>query len=126
MSASPSRSTANSPLTMLQTQLSRPPTVDKFDRALHAWSTEDPALAELACHRELAAVLATRDYSRHDEVLHALLVRAAKPDSAGVTAAEIVVNAMLPAVPGIVGRVVRAAWAAGGADMIVTAAGGLF
>ncbi|GLY38995.1 hypothetical protein Amsp01_050190 [Amycolatopsis sp. NBRC 101858] len=115
MSTSSSRSTENSPLTMLQKQLRQARTIAKFDQALRSWSAEDAALADIPSHNDLVAVLATRDYGRHDEVLHALLLRAAERDSAGVVAAEIVVNAMLPAVPGIVGRVVRAARAAGGA-----------
>jgi hypothetical protein len=108
-----SRSTANSPLTILQVQFKQPRVVTRFDQALRAWSVEEPALSTITSHQGLAEVLATRDYARHDEVLHALLVRAAKSDSAGLTATEIVVNAMLPAVPGIVGRVVRAARTAG-------------
>ncbi|MGV9364242.1 hypothetical protein [Amycolatopsis sp. NPDC003731] len=104
-----SRSTENSPLTILQVQFKQPRVVTRFDQALRAWSVEEPALSTITSHQGLAEVLATRDYARHDKVLHALLVRAAKSDSAGVTATEMVVNAMLPAVPGIVGRVVRAA-----------------
>ncbi|MFI5586315.1 hypothetical protein ACIA5G_14835 [Amycolatopsis sp. NPDC051758] len=110
-----SRSTENSPLTMLQKEFSHPRAVARFDQVLHGWSTEDTALSDVASHEDLVAILATRDYERHDEVLHALLVRAAVTDPGGVVATEIVVNAMLPAVPGIVGRVVRAVRAAGGA-----------
>ncbi|MEV4147737.1 hypothetical protein AB0J40_28995 [Amycolatopsis sp. NPDC049691] len=110
-----SRSTDNSPLTMLQKEFSHPRAVARFDQALHGWSTEDTALSDVASHEDLVAILATRDYERHDEVLHELLVRAAVTNPRGVAATEIVVNAMLPAVPGIVGRVVRAVRAAGGA-----------
>src|SRR5689334_3832082 len=110
-----SRSTVNSPLTMLQNELRQPRAVARFDQALRNWAVEEPALSEIVCHADLADVLATREYSRHDEVLHALLARAAISGRAGVTATEIVVNAMLPVVPGIVGRVVRVARAAGGA-----------
>ncbi|MEV6871572.1 hypothetical protein [Amycolatopsis sp. NPDC051128] len=102
-----SRSTVNSPLTMLQNELRQPRVVARFDQALQNWAVEGAALAEIACHADLADVLATREYDRHDEVLHALLARAAISDRAGVTATEIVVNAMLPVVPGIVGCVVR-------------------
>ncbi|WP_239070506.1 hypothetical protein [Amycolatopsis sp. SID8362] len=112
MSSSSSRSTANSPLTMLQKQFEQDRVVATFDEALSSWSSESPALADITCHQDLVAVLATRDYPRHDEVLHALLTRAAEPG--GVVAAEIVVNAMLPAVPGIVGRVVHAVRVAAG------------
>ncbi|MGW4524966.1 hypothetical protein [Amycolatopsis sp. NPDC004378] len=114
MSASSSRSTANSPLTMLQNQFAQPRTVAKFGQALCAWSSEEPALSGIADHSDLVGLLSTRDYDRHDEVLHALLVRAASDGESGVIATEIVVNAMLPAVPGIVARVVRAARAATG------------
>ncbi|SEF37109.1 hypothetical protein SAMN05421837_112222 [Amycolatopsis pretoriensis] len=114
MSASSSRSTANSPLTMLQNQFAQPRTVAKFDQALRTWSTEESALSGISEHSDLVAVLSTREYGRHDEVLHALLVRAASDSDFGVVATEIVVNAMLPAVPGIVARVVRAARAAAG------------
>ncbi len=110
-----SRSTVNSPLTMLQFQFRQSRVVTRFDTFLSAWSAEEPTLAEIDCHLALVDVLATRDYTRHDEVLHALLVRAAERASSGIVATEIVVNAMLPAVPGIVGRVVRAVRAAGGA-----------
>jgi hypothetical protein len=110
-----SQSTANSPLTMLQNQLRQPRAVTRFNRALLDWSAEEPVLSAIACHEDLVAVLATRDYAHHDEVLHALLFRAAETGSSGVVATEIVVNALLPAVPGIVGRVVRAARAAAGA-----------
>ncbi|WP_410574335.1 hypothetical protein [Amycolatopsis sp. cmx-4-61] len=110
-----SRSVENSPLTMLQKEFGRACAVKRFDYALHDWSAEETALSGVASHDDLVAVLATRDYERHDEVLHALLVRAAAPVSSGVVATEIVVDAMLPAVPGIVGRVVRAVRSAGGA-----------
>lgn len=110
-----SRSTENSPLTMLQTEFGRPCAVKRFDHALHDWSAEDSALSEVGSHEDLVTILATRDYERHDAVLHALLARAAAAESSGVVATEIVVNAMLAAVPGIVGRVVRAVRAAGGA-----------
>ncbi|RSM37969.1 hypothetical protein DMA12_35040 [Amycolatopsis balhimycina DSM 5908] len=109
-----SRSAVNSPLTMLQKEFGQARSIAKFDKAVHDWSVEETALSEVASHDDLVAVLATRDYTRHDDVLHALLVRAAEPGNGGVVATEIVVNAMLPAVPGIVGRVVRAARAAGG------------
>ncbi len=110
-----SRSTVNSPLTMLQAQFRQPRVAARFDQVLREWAVEDPALSAITCHRGLVDVLATRDYARHDEVLHALLVRASSPGGGGITATEIVVNAMLPVVPGIVGRVVRVARAAGGA-----------
>ncbi|HUR02440.1 MAG TPA: hypothetical protein VM347_07870 [Nonomuraea sp.] len=112
MTASSSWSKPNSPLTTLQQQFSHPRVVARFDRALLGWSVEDPTLADIKCHQDLVAVLATRDYVRHDEVLHALLAQAAEQDRTGVVATEVVVNAMLPVVPGIVGRVVRAARAA--------------
>ncbi|WP_284746009.1 hypothetical protein [Amycolatopsis sp. RTGN1] len=108
-----SRSTVNSPLTMLQAHFRQLRVVARFDQALRGWSTEDPVLSAITSHRVLVDVLADRDYARHDEVLHALLARAASPVGAGVIATEVVMNAMLPAVPGIVGRVVRAARAAG-------------
>ncbi|RSM34461.1 hypothetical protein DMA12_48200 [Amycolatopsis balhimycina DSM 5908] len=110
-----SRSTVNSPLTMLQVQFRQPRVVARFDRVLREWAAEEPVLSAIASYAGLVDVLATRDYARHDELLHAFLVRAASPGGGGVTATEIVVNAMLPAVPGIVGRVVHAARAAGGA-----------
>lgn len=50
MSASSSRSTANSPLTMLQKQFAHPRTVAKFGQALRAWSTEEPALSGISDH----------------------------------------------------------------------------
>ncbi|WP_410597875.1 hypothetical protein [Amycolatopsis sp. lyj-23] len=109
------RSTKNSPLTMLQKEFSDPRSVARFDQALRGWAAEETALSDTASHEDLVAILTTRDYGRHDEVLHALLVRAAEPASSGVVATEIVVNSLLPAVPGIVGRVVRAARAAAGA-----------
>ncbi|MEV7038315.1 hypothetical protein [Amycolatopsis sp. NPDC051061] len=114
MSETRSRSTANSPLTLLQQQFAQPHCVARFDRALLAWSAEDSALSEVACHEDLVMVLSTRDYNRHDDVLHALLTRAAASGTSGITAAEMVVNAMLPVVPGIVGRIVRAARTAAG------------
>ncbi|MEV6644485.1 hypothetical protein [Amycolatopsis sp. NPDC051371] len=109
------RSVANSPLTMLQAQFRQRRVVARFDQVLCEWSAEENALSAITSHHDLIDVLRSRDYARHDEVLHALLTRAASPGGVGVTAAEIVVNAMLPAVPGIVGRVVRAARAAGSA-----------
>ncbi|MEU8632498.1 hypothetical protein AB0C38_10045 [Amycolatopsis sp. NPDC048633] len=109
-----SRSTANSPLTTLQVQFRRPRVVARFDQALCTWSAEELALSSITSHQELNDVLATRDYARHDEVLYALLTRAGESNAEGVAATEMVVNAMLPAVPGIVARVVRAARAAGG------------
>ena len=109
-----SRSTANSPLTMLQIQFRQSRVMTRFDEILRAWSAEEPALSAITCHQGLVDVLASRDYVRHDEVLHALLVHAASSDRTGVTATEMVVNAMLPAVPGVVGRVVRAIRAVGG------------
>ncbi|NBH06021.1 hypothetical protein [Amycolatopsis sp. SID8362] len=112
MSSSSSRSTANSPLTMLQKQFEQDRVIATFDEALSSWSSASPAFADITCHQDLVAVLATRDYPRHDEVLRALLTRAAEPG--GAVAAEIVVNAMLPAVPGIVGRVVHAVRVAAG------------
>lgn len=108
-----SRSTANSPLTTLQIHFQHPCVVMRLDEALQTWSSQDPPLAAISSHRELADALATRDYARHDEVLYALLVRAAESDDEGMTATEMVVNAMLPAVPGIVARVVRVARATG-------------
>jgi hypothetical protein len=110
-----SRCTASSPLTMLLIQFRQSRVVTRFDQILSVWSVEEPALSAITCHQGLVDVLASRDYGRHDEVLHALLVHAASSDGTGVTAAEMVVNAMLPAVPGIVGRVVRAIRTAGGA-----------
>ncbi|MDQ7809400.1 hypothetical protein Q5425_37230 [Amycolatopsis sp. A133] len=109
-----SRSIENSPLTMLQKEFGRTCAVKRFDHALHDWSAEDSALSDVGSHDDLVTVLATRDYERHDEILHSLLVRAAATGSSGVVATEIVVNAMLAAVPGIAGRVVRAVRAAGG------------
>lgn len=115
MSSSSSRSIENSPLTMLQKEFGQARTIARFDKILHDWSVEEAVFSEVASHEDLVAVVATRDYARHDEVLHALLVRAAELGDGGVVATEIVVNAMLPAVAGVVGRVVRAARAAGGA-----------
>jgi len=113
MSSSSSRSTENSPLTMLQKEFGQAVAVARFDQVLCDWSEEDATLSGVASHEDLVALLTTRDYERHDEVLHALLTRAAATGGSGVVATEIVVNAMLPAVPGIVGRVVRAVRAAG-------------
>ncbi|UKD58576.1 hypothetical protein L3Q65_18235 [Amycolatopsis sp. FU40] len=89
--------------------------VRRFDRALETWSRTDLVLAETASHDALARVLATREYETHDRILHALLERAADANRDGVTAAEIVLSAMLPAVPGVTGRVIRAIRAATGA-----------
>ena len=104
-----SRSITNSPLTMLQEQFKEPRAIARFDQALRDWAAEEPVLAGVTCHQDLVTVLATHDYARHDEVLYALLFRAAATGPSGVVATEIMVNAMLPVVPGIVGRVVRAA-----------------
>ncbi|GAA4548898.1 hypothetical protein GCM10023192_69600 [Amycolatopsis samaneae] len=73
---------------------------------------QDPELAEITCHDRLVEVLGSRDYPRQDEVLFTLLRRAAASDVGGVVASELVMNAMLPAVPGITGRVIRACRAA--------------
>ncbi len=115
-----------SPLTALQMRLRHPRAIRKFDRALGSWSRTDLALAETSSRDGLARVLATRDYDVHDRVLHALLERAAVPGRDGATAAEIVLSAMLPAVPGVTGRVIRAvrvATGSGGARRGVTGGG---
>ncbi|MFD2474824.1 hypothetical protein [Amycolatopsis silviterrae] len=104
-----------SPLTLLQSRLRHPRVVKRFDLALVAWSRTDLALAETPSREDLARVLATREYEMHDLVLHALLERAAVPGRDGATAAEIVLSAMLPAVPGVTGRVIRAVRASTGA-----------
>lgn len=108
-------SAARSPLTALQRQLARPSSLARFDAALHSWAEQDHALTGVVTHDRLTDVLADRNYVQHDEVLHALLQRAARSDSEGVVAGELVLNAMLPAVPGLVGRVIRASRAAVGA-----------
>lgn len=104
-----------SPLTMVESRLRHPQMVMKFDRALETWSRTDLVLAETPGHDALARALATREYETHDRILHALLERAAETNRDGVTAAEIVLSAMLPAVPGVTGRVIRAVRAATGA-----------
>jgi len=103
---------AASPLSALQRQLAHPNSLLRFDAALGSWAARDPALTDASHHERLSEILAGRDYARHDEVLHALLQRAALSGDDGAIAAEIVLNAMLPAVPGIVGRVIRASKAA--------------
>lgn len=126
MSASHADEVWESPLTALQSRLRHPSAVRKFDRALERWSRTAVALAETLSRESLAQVLATRDYETHDRVLHALLERAATAERDGVTAAEIVLSAMLPAVPGITGRVIRAlriATSSGGARRGVTGGG---
>ncbi|ANN15815.1 hypothetical protein SD37_09230 [Amycolatopsis orientalis] len=105
-------SVTSSPLTALQRQLTHPKSRLRFDAALRSWSAQDPALADAGTHERLSEVLATRDYVRHDEVLYALLQRSALAGDEGVVAGEVVLDAMLPAVPGIVGRVIRASRAA--------------
>lgn len=105
-------SATSSPLTALQRRLADPKSRLRFDTALSSWAAQDPALADLGTHERLSEVLASRDYARHDEVLYALLQRAALTGAEGVLAGEVVLNAMLPAVPGIVGRVIRASRAA--------------
>lgn len=97
-----------SPLTALQNRLRHPRAARRFDRALETWSRTDPTLAETPSRASLAGVLATREYETHDRVLHALLERAAASGRDGMTAAEIVLSAMLPAVAGVTGRVIRA------------------
>ncbi|WP_344861355.1 hypothetical protein [Amycolatopsis ultiminotia] len=72
-------------------------------------------MAETPSREDLARVLATREYETHDRVLHALLERAAVSGRDGATAAEIVLSAMLPAVPGVTGRVIRVVRASTGA-----------
>ncbi|MGY6651344.1 hypothetical protein ACXIZN_04185 [Amycolatopsis sp. TRM77291] len=111
MSASAS---ACSPLTALQRQLTRPKSLERFDTALSSWSGDDLALADVSSHSRLTEVLDSRDYERHDEVLYALLQRAAIDGNGGAVAAELVLNAMVAAVPGIVARVIRASRAAVG------------
>ncbi|MBB2498458.1 helix-turn-helix domain-containing protein [Amycolatopsis echigonensis] len=103
-----------SPLTALQSRLRHPRVIGRFDRALEAWSRSDLALVETSSRDRLARVLATREYETHDRILHALLERAAVPGRDGATAAEIVLSAMLPAVPGVTGRVIRAVRASTG------------
>ncbi|MGW4132122.1 hypothetical protein [Amycolatopsis japonica] len=105
-------SATSSPLTALQRQLTHPKSRSRFDTALRSWSAQDPALEDIGTHERLSEVLAGRDYARHDDVLYALLQRAALAGDEGVVAGEVVLDAMLPAVPGIVGRVVRASRAA--------------
>ncbi|MGC7096711.1 hypothetical protein ACPZ19_18720 [Amycolatopsis lurida] len=117
---------ARHPLSALQSELSRPRTRALFDEALRSWSRHDPALAEIADHAGLVEVLSSRDYPRQDEVLFTLLRRAATLGDEGIVASKIVVNAMIPAVPGIVGRVIRAgraALATGGPRRGVTGGG---
>ncbi|MFI7114963.1 hypothetical protein [Amycolatopsis sp. NPDC049868] len=105
-------SATSSPLTALQRQLAHPRSVLRFDAALHSWAAQDPALEGASTHERLSEVLANRDYARHDDVLYALLQRAALAGEVGAVAGEVVLNAMLPAVPGIAGRVIRASRAA--------------
>ncbi|WP_329063681.1 hypothetical protein [Amycolatopsis sp. NBC_01480] len=105
---------SSSPVTALQGQLRRPASRRRFDLALQAWAAQDPDLDGIDGSEGFYAVLATREYAHHDAVLFALLRRAGVLGSEGVTAAEIVVSAMLPAVPGITGRVIRASRAAVG------------
>lgn len=126
MSSIPAEEVRESPLTTLQSRLRHPEVVRRFDRALEGWSRTDLALAETSSRDGLARVLATREYETHDRVLHALLERAAVAGRDGATAAEIVLSAMLPAVPGVTGRVIRAvrvATGAGGARRGVTGGG---
>ncbi|MFI6031351.1 hypothetical protein [Amycolatopsis magusensis] len=83
-------------------------------------------MVEIIDHACLAEVLSSRDYPRQDEVLFTLLRRAATLGDEGIVAAKIVVNAMVPAVPGVVGRVIRAgraALATGGPRRGVTGGG---
>ncbi|SDZ32522.1 hypothetical protein SAMN05421504_112204 [Amycolatopsis xylanica] len=103
---------ASSPLSALQTQFARPRSIARFNTALSVWSQQDPALAGITSHDRLVDVLRGNDYPRHDVVLHSLLCRAAVQDDDGHLAAELVVNAMIPAVPGVVGCVIRATRAA--------------
>lgn len=110
-----SRSTANSPLTTLQNQFRQPRAGVAVRPGFVRVVGRGSGIVGDRVPRGLGQALGHRDYDRHDQMLHALLVRAAKSDGDGVVAAEIVVNAMLPVVPGIVGRVVRAARAAAGA-----------
>ena len=106
---------SSSPVTALQKQFRGPASRQRFDQAMQAWAAQDPDLGGIGDSEDLLTVLATRDYTRHDAVLFALLGRAATLGRDGVTATEIVVSAMLPAVPGITGRVIRASRAAVGA-----------
>lgn len=101
-------SATSSPLTALQRQFAHPKSRSRFDTALSSWSAQDPALEGVGSHERLSEVLASRDYARHDEVLYALLQRAALAGAEGVVAGEVVLNAMSPAVPRVVGRVIRA------------------
>lgn len=105
---------AQSPMTALQRQFGRKRSIERFDTALRGWSLHDPALADVTSHQQLTEILETRDYARHDEVLFTLLRRAATLGAEGALASEIVLNAMLPAVPGIVCRVLRVCRAAVG------------
>ncbi|MFD5092762.1 hypothetical protein ACFWMR_19315 [Amycolatopsis thailandensis] len=93
---------------MLQRQLTHPKSLAKFDSALRSWADHDTALANIVTHDRLAAVLNTRDYECHDSILHTLLQRAALLNGEGTVAAQIVLTAMLAAVPGIARRVIRA------------------
>ncbi|MFE6614393.1 hypothetical protein [Amycolatopsis sp. NPDC057786] len=88
--------------------------LERFDVALSSWSEDDPALAGVSSHSRLTEVLDSRNYDHHDEVLHALLQRAAIDGNGGAVVAELVLNAMAAAVPGIVARVIRASRAAVG------------
>ncbi|WP_216216855.1 hypothetical protein [Amycolatopsis aidingensis] len=108
MSSDSTRPAGRSPLASLQDQFSRPAAVARFDGALRDWALQERALAGTSSRARLRAVLGTRDYDRHDAVLFALLQRAAAEGRDGVVAAELVLDAMAPAVPGIVGRVLRA------------------
>lgn len=126
MSSPHSDEVRESPLTALQSHLRHPHAIRRFDWALEGWSRTDPALAETPSRDSVARVLATREYEAHDRVLHALIERAAvaRPDAA--IAAEIVLSAMLPAVPGVTGRVIKAvrvATGGGGARRGVTGGG---
>ncbi|MFD8494842.1 hypothetical protein [Amycolatopsis sp. NPDC059657] len=103
---------SNSPLSALQAHFTNPRSLTRFDGALEAWSARDPELAGITGHAELAEVLRSDNYARHDVVLHNLLRRAATADDEGNLATDVVMNAMVPAVPGIVGRVIRATRAA--------------
>jgi len=109
-----SPSTENSPLTILQVQFKqarrdavRPGSACLVRRGAGVVDDHSSLLTRAGRGAGHSGLRPSR------QMLHALLVRAAKSDSAGVTATEMVVNAMLPAVPGIVGRVVRAARTAG-------------
>ena len=105
-------SAPHSSLTRLEQQFLRPRSRARFDDALRTWQKLDPALAEISDFETLTEVLASRDYARHDAVLFSLLRRAATLGADGLVASELVVCAMLPAVPGVVRRVVRACRAA--------------